>query len=90
MSSIVPDCTIDLSHPVTPEVSTSIYRIVQEALTNIYKHSAATKVTIHLQAKDGLLHLLVADDGKGFNPEQNTTGFGLQGMRVLQRCCRLA
>lgn len=81
MSSIVPDCTIDLSHPVTPEVSTNIYRIVQEALTNIYKHSAAAKVTIHLQAKDALLHLLVADDGKGFNPEQNTTGFGLQGMR---------
>lgn len=81
LTNIIPDCTIDFSHPVTAELSTAIYRIAQEALINIYKHSGATEVKIRLQAKKGLLHLLIADNGRGFHPAQNTTGFGLQGMR---------
>lgn len=80
-TNIVPDCTINLGHPLSTEVSTATYRIVQEALTNIYKHSAATQVTIRLQANTEVLFLLVEDNGTGFNPDQNTTGFGLQGMR---------
>lgn len=80
-SGIVPDCTIHLLFPLPAEVNIAIYRIVQEALTNIYKHSAATQVTIHLQAQPEALYLLVEDNGRGFNPNQNTTGFGLQGMR---------
>jgi signal transduction histidine kinase len=62
-------------------VGTAIYRILQEALTNISKHSVATQVTLQLHSQDRRLHLLVEDNGKGFYPEQNTTGFGLQGMR---------
>lgn len=81
LTGIKPDCTISLPHPLTTEVSTAIYRILQEALTNIYKHSAATKVTIQLQEKAKFIHLQVEDNGKGFHPEQNTTGFGLQGMQ---------
>lgn len=81
LTGIKPDCTISLTHPLTTEVSTVIYRILQEALTNIYKHSAATKVTIQLQEKAKFIHLQVEDNGKGFHPEQNTTGFGLQGMQ---------
>lgn len=80
-TDIAPDCAICLSYPVTGEVSAVMYRIAQEALTNIYKHSSATEVTIQLQTKAGWLHLLVTDNGRGFKPEQNTTGFGLQGMR---------
>lgn len=81
MTGIVPDCSIELLATVPPEVSTALYRIVQEALTNICKHSAATRVSIELQEKMGAIVLRIADDGRGFNPELNTSGFGIQGMR---------
>ncbi|WP_017318571.1 sensor histidine kinase [Mastigocladopsis repens] len=80
-TTLTPDCKISLASPLTPEVSTAIYRILQEALTNISKHSTATQVKIQLQSQAGKLHLLVEDNGRGFYPQQNTTGFGLQGMR---------
>lgn len=80
-TNIAPDCTICLARSVMAEVKTAIYRIVQEALTNISKHSDATQVTLQLQTTPEYLHLLIEDNGRGFNPEQNTTGFGLQGMR---------
>jgi signal transduction histidine kinase len=80
-TNIIPDSTICLTYPVMAEVKSVIYRIVQEALTNISKHSHATRVTLGLQTTPEYLHLLIEDNGRGFNPEQNTTGFGLQGMR---------
>jgi len=81
MSGIVPECHVELLEEIPAEVSTALYRIVQEALINICKHSAATRVTIDLQEKMGAIVLRIADDGRGFNPEQNSTGFGIQGMR---------
>jgi signal transduction histidine kinase len=80
-TGIVLDCTIQLSHPIPTEISTALYRVIQESLTNIYKHSAATFVSFHLQQSPETLHLQIADNGHGFDPEGNTTGFGLQGMR---------
>jgi signal transduction histidine kinase len=80
-TNLVPDCAIDLTFPITPEVSIAFYRITQEALTNIAKHSDATQVILQLQAKAGQLTLNINDNGKGFDPQQNTTGFGLQSMR---------
>ncbi len=80
-TNISPDCTISLTYPMSAEVKTAIYRIVQEALTNICKHSDATQVTLQLQTIHRHLHLLIEDNGRGFNLEQNTTGFGLQGMQ---------
>ncbi|WP_223280096.1 sensor histidine kinase [Nostoc sp. PA-18-2419] len=79
-TGIEPSCRIDVPHMPT-EVNTALYRIVQESLTNICKHAQATTVTVRLLAYAGMIYLSVADDGKGFNPTQNTTGFGLQGMR---------
>jgi signal transduction histidine kinase len=66
---------------MSAEVKTAVYRIVQEALTNICKHSDATQVTLQLQTIHRHLHLQIEDNGRGFNLEQNTTGFGLQGMQ---------
>ena len=63
------------------EVTTALYRIVQEALTNISKHSNATQVHLTLTEQNNLIYLHIKDNGKGFNPAENTTGFGLQGMR---------
>jgi signal transduction histidine kinase len=54
---------------------------VQEALTNISKYSQATQVKIRLEATPTDLQLMVQDNGKGFNLDENTTGFGLQSMR---------
>lgn len=81
MTGIVPDCYVEILDTIPSEVSMALYRIVQEALTNICKHSAATRVSIELQEKMGAIVLRIVDDGRGFNPEQNIYGFGIQGMR---------
>ncbi|XGV98025.1 MAG: sensor histidine kinase [Leptolyngbya sp. BL-A-14] len=80
-TGIEPSCKIDLPFSLPTEVSTTVYRLVQESLTNIYKHAHATTVTVQIQQQIGALQLLIEDNGRGFNPTQNTTGFGLQGMR---------
>jgi signal transduction histidine kinase len=80
-TNISPVCNIYLGRPLPPELNTVIYRIVQEALTNITKYAGATEVNIQLQALPTQLSLTIQDNGKGFEVKQNTTGFGLQGMR---------
>ncbi|MDP2246387.1 PAS domain S-box protein [Pseudomonas sp.] len=64
-----------------------LFRILQEALTNIMRHAGAHSVQVSLHLEDGELCLCVSDDGKGFAPEQRKPGqsFGLVGMqeRVL-------
>ena len=67
--------------PVSKEAKTTLYRIVQEALTNIVKHSEAKHVKVELQSFADYLRVLIADDGRGFEPQQNVTGMGLQGIR---------
>jgi signal transduction histidine kinase len=59
----------------------TLYRIVQEALTNICKYAQATEINIHLQTTSNQLELIIEDNGNGFNLNQNISGFGLQGMR---------
>lgn len=81
VNKITPDYQIALTHSVSNEIGITIYRIIQEALTNITKHSHANKVIIKLKTLTGYLYLTIEDNGLGFNPQQNTTGFGLRGMR---------
>lgn len=81
VTGVLPDYSINISCPLSVEVSTAVYRIVQEALTNICKHAAATKVQIYLSETTTDLSLVIQDNGRGFRLDQNTTGFGLQGMR---------
>lgn len=80
-TNISPQCDIVLTYPPTEETNTTLYRILQEALTNIAKHSEAEAVIVKLRSLSDRLYLLIEDNGKGFDPQQNTTGFGLQGMR---------
>ncbi len=67
-------------------VETTVYRIVQEALTNILKHAHATQVSIILEQRQELLRVIVEDDGQGFDMEEvsgNRSGgrqVGLLGM----------
>lgn len=80
-TAIAPCWTVDLSQPIPTEANSAIYRIVQEALTNITRHAQATVVTLQLTTHHQTLYLVIKDDGQGFNPAQNSTGFGLQGMQ---------
>ena len=65
-----------------PDAETTLYRLVQEALTNVVKHSAATHVSIVLTRRDGGVNALVEDDGSGFDPASVDNGsLGLVGMR---------
>lgn len=63
------------------EVAISGYRIVQEALSNIVKHSRATTANVVLARRDGALDITVADNGTGFDPARTADGVGLAGMR---------
>lgn len=59
----------------------TVFRLVQEALTNVTRHAEATRVNVQLQQEDGCLHVLVCDNGRGFAGGQPRQGFGLLGMR---------
>lgn len=64
-------------------VATTVFRVVQESLTNVSRHAAATEVDISLQCDKRQLHLRVRDNGRGFDPARvrEERGFGLLGMR---------
>jgi two-component system, NarL family, sensor histidine kinase DevS len=62
------------------ELETTIYRFVQEALTNVAKHAHAEHVRVHVTRTPGALEVEIADDGRGFRVEQRAEGFGLVGM----------
>jgi two-component system sensor histidine kinase UhpB len=58
----------------------AIYRIVQEQLNNILKYSEASQVLIQLTEKENRVHLLIRDNGKGFEPSKKKTGIGLSNV----------
>jgi len=69
---------------LSPEAETSVYRIVQEALSNVIQHSKATEARIEIRTRDGKTTISIQDNGKGF-PESvgngsNVTGVGLAGI----------
>jgi PAS domain S-box-containing protein len=65
---------------LTPAVETALYRIVQEALTNVARHSRARRVSVVLERQDHQAILIVEDDGVGFDPDAATERLGLRGM----------
>ncbi|MGB3758022.1 MAG: sensor histidine kinase [Rivularia sp. (in: cyanobacteria)] len=80
-TNINPNLQINLFYSIPRDISTAIYRIVQESLTNISKYAQATEVNLEITTAATNVYLIVEDNGKGFNVTQNTTGFGLQSMR---------
>jgi signal transduction histidine kinase len=66
-----------------PERATALFRILQEALTNVARHARATRVTVRLAKADGDLSLEVRDNGAGIREEQFAAGrsLGVLGMR---------
>jgi signal transduction histidine kinase len=64
------------------EIETALYRIVQEALTNVAKHSSASRVSVVVTRREGLVTAVVEDDGKGFGAGGGEgEGLGLIGMK---------
>ncbi len=81
-SSSAVDLEIQMSEERLPAaVETTLYRIVQEALTNVTKHAYAGRVSILLTRADRSARLVVEDDGRGFDERDATDGLGLTGMR---------
>ena len=73
---------LDDGQRLPPETETALYRIVQEALTNVLKHADATRVTVRLRLHERFVELVVQDDGGGFDPDAvRDGGLGLVGMR---------
>jgi signal transduction histidine kinase len=69
-------------HRVPAEVETTLYRIIQEALTNVVKHAEAKRVSVLLVRRDGSVTAVVEDDGIGFDATSTREdGLGLLGMR---------
>ena len=80
----------DADQELPDAVRTAVYRLVQEALQNVARHSKATHARINVARSGGMLNLTVEDDGAGFDPAR-TRGLGLLGMeeRVRQLGGRL-
>ena len=64
-----------------PDLRTGVYRLVQEALTNVGKHARAQRVDVRIASAPQGLEVCIADDGAGFDTAAPTEGFGLAGMR---------
>ena len=70
---------------LAPLIETTIYRVVQEALTNVAKHAGAQRVSVTVVERDGAVEIAVTDDGRGFSGDEPSDGFGLIGMRERTR-----
>ncbi len=78
----------DVPRSVSPDIALCLFRVVQEALRNVKKHSGAARAEVQLQALDRTLHLSIADDGKGFDIQPLSDGRGL-GLWSMQERVRL-
>ncbi len=73
--------TVEADECALPEhVEIALYRIAQEALQNVVKHSGAGSASVVLRAHADRVSLRITDDGAGFDPEAVEAGFGLAGM----------
>lgn len=67
------------------DASINIYRISQESLSNVIKHSGASKACVRLRMENEKLVLTVEDDGRGFTEGAHSNGLGLTGMHERAR-----
>jgi PAS domain S-box-containing protein len=69
------------------DLELAVFRVVQECLTNIHRHSGCKNASIQLATQEHVLHVVVSDDGRGISPEKlleihsHGSGVGFQGMR---------
>ena len=65
---------------IADDLKLNVYRIIQEQLNNIIKHSASKNVSLSVAANGKLIHILVKDDGKGFDLNKKRSGIGIANM----------
>ena len=83
------ESTLDLMpRTVHADVALCVFRIAQEALRNVKKHSGASSAQVCLQIAGNKIHLSVCDQGAGFNPKESPKGEGL-GIRSMEERARL-
>jgi len=80
------DCTVSAPQSVVdldPERATALFRIFQEALTNVARHANARRVEVSLRCDESFVELRIADDGRGITPSEAVapTSLGLLGMQ---------
>jgi signal transduction histidine kinase len=75
----------ELGNALPPDVSLSLFRVLQEALHNSAKHSGTQQVEVELFQTAGAIHLIVRDSGQGFNPAEATKGSGLGLVSMQER-----
>ncbi len=78
-SSVPVDAEVDVPAPLPPHVETAVYFVVAEALTNVAKHSGATRAAVVVRATDGQVEVRVEDDGAG--GAHPAKGSGLAGLQ---------
>ncbi|MFB3778129.1 MAG: ATP-binding protein [Bryobacteraceae bacterium] len=83
-------CSVDLGCRLSQEIETHLFRIAQEALTNITRHSGASGASVELHAAGDRVCLSIRDNGKGLPPPDQVRkgALGLTGMRARARTCR--
>jgi two-component system sensor histidine kinase UhpB len=67
--------------PLSAELELVIYRVAQEALTNVLRHAKASHCLVELQSRDGRVELIVSDDGRGMPSGIKSESIGIEGMR---------
>jgi signal transduction histidine kinase len=79
-------CEVPFTGRLPDGAETHLFRIAQEALTNVARHSSAKHVLMQLREADGHVTLRISDDGRGLSPSpDNRRGLGLIGMRARAR-----
>ena len=71
------DLTVNQERHLPLEIEQALYRIIQESLANIARHSHASQVTIELNYNEETVEMVLSDNGCGFNPEPKTSWCGL-------------
>jgi two-component system sensor histidine kinase UhpB len=66
---------------LSPDEELVVYRVAQEALTNVVRHAAAARAELELRCRDGSSTLVVRDDGRGLAPGSQRSANGIRGMR---------
>jgi PAS domain S-box-containing protein len=81
---------VEDSKAITPDVELALYRIAQEAMTNVEKHAGAKRIRLILKRNSNAINLQIFDNGKGFDPnnirKDSEHGCGLENMRERAAC----
>ncbi|MBD2088911.1 sensor histidine kinase [Microcoleus sp. FACHB-1515] len=80
-TGIAIDTHLAIRADLSSQITKTLHRLVQEALTNICKHAQATSVQLAIETSEDSVHLTICDNGRGFASDRTPSGYGLQGMQ---------